>query len=227
MTATELKPTGRLLRAAEAERSELAAQRDVLVAARDEAIERLRELEELILRLDERRRLLDELAPAPEGAQGSVEGPVHQGGSEALLRGPAIRETAVRLILSQPGTEALHYRAWFELLVANGYEVAGKDPLAVFLTQISRSPVIRKGTQAGVYELDRAAPRRLAERLTRLQRELGELTARTPETADLSEIRARRTELTTEITHVEKALEEARALLGPAASPPAGLAASA
>ena len=47
---------------------------------------------------------------------------------------------------------------------AAGHEIAGKDPLAVFLTQLSRSPVIRKGTRAGVYELDPTAPQRLRTR---------------------------------------------------------------
>jgi hypothetical protein len=73
-----------------------------------------------------------------------------------ILSGPAIREVAVQVLLRQPEyIEALHYRRWYELLQEAGYEVAGKDPSAVFLTQISRSPVVRKSTESGVYELDR------------------------------------------------------------------------
>ena len=63
----------------------------------------------------------------------------------AGLRGPAIREAAVRALVAD-GREALHYREWFELL---DHEVAGKDPLAVFLTQLSRSPAVRKGARPG------------------------------------------------------------------------------
>jgi hypothetical protein len=32
----------------------------------------------------------------------------------------------------------MHYRSWFELLSEAGHEVVGKDPLAVFLIQMSR-----------------------------------------------------------------------------------------
>ena len=64
----------------------------------------------------------------------------------AGLRGPAIREAAVRALVAD-GRDALHYREWFELL--DERTVAGKDPLAVFLTQLSRSPAVRKGAQPG------------------------------------------------------------------------------
>ena len=50
--------------------------------------------------------------------------------------------------------------------------VAGKDPLAVFLTQLSRSPAVRKGAQPGVYELDRQAPARLRATLDDLHEQL-------------------------------------------------------
>ena len=56
--------------------------------------------------------------------------------------GPDIREVAVRLLVDN-GREAMHYREWYELLERAGHEIAGKDPLAVFLTQISRSPAVQ------------------------------------------------------------------------------------
>jgi hypothetical protein len=130
------------------------------------------------------------------------------------LRGPAIRLAAVRVILEHPKRpDALHYRDWFAALEDAGHVVAGKDPLAVFLTQLSRSPAVRKGTQSGVYELDRAAPHRLRARLDALHHQLRNLTAAAGATADLAGVRARRAEITAEITRTEKALEEAEALL--------------
>ena len=58
-----------------------------------------------------------------------------------VLRGPAIRREAVCVVLAHPDRpDALHYRDWFALLKQAGFEVAGKDPLATFLTQLSRSP---------------------------------------------------------------------------------------
>jgi hypothetical protein len=46
----------------------------------------------------------------------------------------------------------------------------------VFLTQVSRSPVVAKTLEAGVYELDRAAPVRLRREIATLQDELRRLT---------------------------------------------------
>jgi len=135
-------------------------------------------------------------------------------GAAERLRGTPIRETAVRLLLERrDGVEVIHYRDWFELVIGVGYAIAGKDPLAVFLTQISRSPVVRRGTQAGVYEIDRGALRRLRDRLGQLHEELRELSASKQTSSDLAAIRARRRELTAEIGQVEKALEEASRLL--------------
>jgi hypothetical protein len=104
-------------------------------------------------------------------------------------------------LLVASGREALHYREWFDLLTRHGHAVAGKDPLAVFLTQLSRSPVLRKGARPGHYELDRQAPARLKRKLDRLHREF------------LSANRAQRTRITAEIARTERQLDEA-ALLG-------------
>jgi chaperonin cofactor prefoldin len=209
-------PSARLVRAAAAERAELARHRDRLLAARDRLRAELDGIEASLRELDERDALLDRLAgptPAP------VSTPAVRAGATPL-RGPAIRHAAIEVLRARPDRpQALHYRDWFEALGAAGYAVAGKDPLAVFLTQLSRSPVVRRGTQSGVYELDPGAPRRLRERLDALHAELRGLTAAPSATADLTAIRARRAALTTEITRVEKALEEAEAVLGAAAGP--------
>jgi hypothetical protein len=71
------------------------------------------------------------------------------------LRGQRLREAAVELMarlrrIGQP----IHYREWFELLVAEGYSVEGKDPLASFLTQVTRSPVVLRDREPGVYRVD-------------------------------------------------------------------------
>ena len=132
-----------------------------------------------------------------------------------VVREAAARAVAVRILIAHPRRpEALHYREWFNLLTEAGYSVAGKDPLAVFLTQLSRSPLVRRGTQSGVYELDLQAQTRLRARLQDLQAELRELTTTVSnKTTDLSSIRGRRTALNLEISKVEKALEEAEETL--------------
>jgi hypothetical protein len=223
-------PSARLLRAVAAERGDLERRRDSLVQRRRRVQAELDDIEALVAEVDERLLLIARLAgvdPPPERQRvdAELESPVGEAG--AALRGPAIRAAAVRVLLAHPlRPEALHYRKWFELLGEAGYSVAGKDPLAVFLTQLSRSPLVRRGTQSGVYELELHAPTRLRRRLQDLQAQLRELSATASSaTADLSSVRRRRMALNLEIGKVEKALEEAEETLSKGPENP-GLAAA-
>jgi hypothetical protein len=230
MTPAAPPPSTRLLRAADAERAELARHRERLLTARETLRAELARVEGGLVEVDERQRLLDRLAPRDDGANADSGGvrpgaaqsdavPLHHELASAVagrdvLRGPAIREVAVRLLLARPeGIEALHYRDWFDLVNSEGFVVAGKDPLAVFLTQISRSPVVRRSTQSGVYEVDRDAASELRRRLNDLHERLRALAMAPAAAADLAQVRTQRQKLTTEIGHVEKALEEASRLL--------------
>jgi hypothetical protein len=213
MRPATIKPSRRLQRAAELERRELHATRQQLVSRRKEVLAHLHELDAALAEIRDRETLLDRLAPPPQALRTEL-GPNDLPQAGELLRGPAIRETAVRILMSADGIEAIHYREWFELLRAAGYGVAGKDPLAVFLTQISRSPVVRKGTQAGVYELDLESPARFRRELTGLQRQLRDLADELPSTITLDQLRSRRQRLTTAISRVERELEEADRVLG-------------
>jgi chaperonin cofactor prefoldin len=229
VTPLSPRPSTRLLRAAAAERAELEKHRERVLRERDSLRAELERIEDTLAEVEDRRRLLDRLAPSDQTATSDAvdrQDPDH--GEAALqLRGPAIRETAVRLLAEHAQTDAMHYRNWFELLTEAGYEVAGKDPLAVFLTQVSRSPAVRKGTQSGVYELDRRAPQRLRAQLERLQVEMRELTSAPSPNTDLSAIRARRSQLTSEISRIERALEEITRVLDPHVEQPAQPAVSA
>jgi chaperonin cofactor prefoldin len=229
VTPLSPRPSTRLLRAAAAERAELKKHRERVLRERDSLRAELERIEDTLAEVEDRRRLLDRLAPSDQTTSSDIadaQDPDH-GEAARQLRGPAIRETAVRLLAGHAQTEAMHYRKWFELLTAVGYSVAGKDPLAVFLTQVSRSPAVRKGTQSGVYELDRRAPQRLRAQLERLQAEMRELTTAPSPNTDLSAIRARRSQLTSEISQIEKALEEIARVFDPHVEQPALPAASA
>jgi hypothetical protein len=244
MSPTDVKPSQRLLRAATAERSDIVRQREQLLAMRKKALAELAQVDAALTLLEEHERLLAHLVSAkPEGAI-EQDGPplTNANGATAtdlgeefaspssmtalsdtqVLRGPAIRETAVALLATHGMVEAMHYREWHALLGAAGYVVAGKNPLAVFLTQISRSPVVRKTTKSGVYELDRGAPIRLRRALTHLQIELRDLTADTSTGADYGAVRVRRDELMNGIRQAERALEEAERLLPPPGGAPEG-----
>jgi len=214
MTRRSSAPSARLLRAVAAERGDLERRRDGLLERRRRVQAELDEIEAAVAELDEQLLLIGRLAGEDRPREQPpivAENASPDTAPVSILRGPAIRVAAVRVLLSQPRRpEALHYREWFGLLAGAGYSVAGKDPLAVFLTQLSRSPLVRRGTQSGVYELELQAPARLRSRLQDLQAELRELTTTaSTETTDLGSIRSRRTALNLEISKVEKTLEEA------------------
>lgn len=129
------------------------------------------------------------------------------------LRGAEIRRRAVELLRRGEHAGAIHYRRWLQLLEESGYRIDGKRPDAVFLGQIMRSPVVKATTSAGFYELDEDAPRRLAEELASLERQMAEgssvETASSPNRID-QDIE-RRQVLTAELRRTERALKEALA----------------
>lgn len=237
MSVSVPQPSGRLLRAASAEQTDLVRHRERLTRRRARLLGELRALDEALSAVDRRLDMLAQLAGPPPATEDPEREPIGRGPSELPahgttavaedladserarladppLRGPAIREAAVRVLLAQPEQiEAVHYRRWYELLTEAGHTVAGKDPLAVFLTQLSRSPVVRKASAPGVYELDRHAPTRLRQRLDRLQAELREVTVAAPGPIELGAVRARRHELDLTISQQERALEEALRVL--------------
>jgi hypothetical protein len=71
------------------------------------------------------------------------------------LRGRKLQEIAVELLRQRHGTGSpVHYRDWFALLTEAGARVAGKDPLATFLTQIARAPEVESvRPRSGLYQL--------------------------------------------------------------------------
>jgi hypothetical protein len=75
------------------------------------------------------------------------------------LRGERLREVALAVLRERAGDGApIHYRDWFEALTGAGYRVLGRDPLASFLTQVSRIDRVEKvGRRSGLYRLRVAA----------------------------------------------------------------------
>lgn len=71
------------------------------------------------------------------------------------LRGRKLQEIAVELLRQKrvPGDE-IHYKDWFDLLTGAGLRVAGRDPLATFLTQVSRADGVESvRPRSGLYRL--------------------------------------------------------------------------
>lgn len=121
-----------------------------IAEGRDRA-ERLRKLAEHVEALvaqDE--RILAEL----EGALGmAAQLQIEQLSTE--LGGKRLLEVAITILKRQmaPG-QVVHYKEWFALLQSSGFQVKGKDPLASFLAQVSRSPDVEAvGQRTGQYRL--------------------------------------------------------------------------
>jgi hypothetical protein len=74
---------------------------------------------------------------------------------DGRLRGQRLREVAVQVLGELHGSgEPIHYRTWFQLVREQGYAVAGKDPLATFLAQVSRADEVEPvGKRSGLYLL--------------------------------------------------------------------------
>ncbi len=210
------QPSKRLLAAAAAERAGIDRDRRQLLEHREALRAQIDELDARLADLVERALLIDRLSGAAARSNTQTTAVRHAAGDDRMvLRGPAIRQTAVKLLLDDPQhPQALHYRDWFALMERAGYAVVGKDPLAVFLTQISRSPVVRRSTQSGVYELNLDAARWLRQQLNEHQQQLRTLTSPPASATDLGDLRTQRTAITQEIDKLEKALEEAEHTLG-------------
>lgn len=71
------------------------------------------------------------------------------------LKGRRLQEVAVEVLRRRIGRDqAIHYREWFGLLRAEGYEISGRDPVNSFLTGIGRAPgVERVGSRTGLYRI--------------------------------------------------------------------------
>ena len=72
------------------------------------------------------------------------------------LRGQRLREVAIEILARRRGLgQPIHYRDWYELVKnESGQAIEAKDPLATFLVHISRSPLVAKADDPGVYRLD-------------------------------------------------------------------------
>jgi hypothetical protein len=71
------------------------------------------------------------------------------------LRGQKLQEIAVEILRQKKGAGvAVHYREWFAMLLEAGMEIAGRDPLSTFLTQVARAPEVESvKPRSGLYRL--------------------------------------------------------------------------
>jgi hypothetical protein len=134
------------------------AERDLLARRLSEAQERVEHFEALANAAREEAHALASSIRAIEEVAGLAPQLAICEISEEL-RGERLREVALEVLqrLSASG-DPVHYRIWFEALVRSGYRVSGRDPLATFLTHVTRiESVERVGRRSGLYRLRVAA----------------------------------------------------------------------
>jgi hypothetical protein len=137
----------------------LAARRDRLRQRQNGLRARLRDLEAELSALDRRQHDLDRLL--------ADQAPPAASSTPRLLGGAALRRHAVAHLLATGQHHDIHYRAWYEQLVADGILIRGANPAATFLTNITRSPLICRGERPGTYRLDPHAAQRIETLLAR------------------------------------------------------------
>jgi septal ring factor EnvC (AmiA/AmiB activator) len=222
--ATSTPPHASLVRAAAAEEERVDRALQRLSHRRDTLAAELADLESQMDELNERRRLLAMLVDGPEAASAeriAAATPPPRAGVTAI-RGRELRRVAAQLLWRTSGTGEVHYREWFERLLAEGYAVGGRDPLASFLTNVRDSPAVTRGERTGFYRLDpsrRAAnARALAEKTAELDDLEAALAAARAagDDARVESLRADRRALTAERRRLEGAAQELAAVFGDA-----------
>jgi len=215
------RPSSRLLAAAEADRDRIERELNRVGRRAEELARELQQTVELQSELKQQAALLaqlsrpQQLALQDPSVQRDVEDEQAEEPPNGYLKGSRIRAVAVRLLAaSEQAGHPVHYSEWFAALGRAGFGVAGQDPLATFLTQISRSPVVEKTDGPGVYRLNLDTHYLLHSRLRELQQELSQLHDGQQTLEAVISIRERRAQITAEVARVERELEEAVAALG-------------
>jgi hypothetical protein len=136
------------------------------------------------------------------------------------LRGQRLSAVAVELLARRRQLgPAIHYRDWFRLVIDSGHRVVGRNPLAVFLTEIARSPLVERAPEGeGVYRVDLEAAEARAERslheaetrVVAAERALGEQPEDAALRAQVTAARRRRTAAERRVGEVVTAANELR-----------------
>jgi hypothetical protein len=172
--ATPVPPSAALVRTARSEIDRIERALSTIEQRRAALHGLLAELDEEAESYAQRRRLLEELVyveqVTPTAATGDTARPRRR-----AVKGAELRRVAGRLLWTAQRDQEIHYREWFERVIAEGYAVGGKDPAASFLTNIRDSPAVQRGSSPGHYRLDPTSTDRVAQQIGEVQAELADL----------------------------------------------------
>lgn len=201
--------------AAMAERARLMRELRRLARRSEELAEELQELIAQRLEMESRLEVVNRAAGegVPPGSTAVAD--TWEEPPNGVLSGSRIRTVAVRLLAATDAAdEPIHYSEWYRLVEGAGFGVTGRDPLATFLTQVARSPVVKKAGRPGFYVLDLGSSELLHQQLVAIQRELSLLHQGQQTLDGVASQRRRRLDLLAELARTERSLEEAVEALG-------------
>ena len=216
---TAPEPSASLVRAVQAEDSRLTRALELLDQRRGALQAELSSLNEERRELQARRNLLAQVAGlqvASDSAGGVV--------AHTQLKGRELRRVAGQLLWQLQRDREIHYRDWFEHVLAAGYAVAGKDPAASFLTNIRDSPAVSRGSSSGHYRIDPEALARTRQARAEALAELDDLETRIavntrdalaepPRPGELEGLREHRQGLKAQLRRLELEADEVAAIV--------------
>jgi len=173
--AASYSPSAAMVRTARNEIERVTRALEVIAQRRAALLAQVAALEAEAEGYERRRALLAELVEV-EGATPTAE--VGSGAPVPVARavkGRELRREAGRLLWRWRGLDGVHYREWFERVLAAGYAVGGKDPAASFLTNVRESPAVVRGEGQGFYRLDLGSVQRVEQELAEAEAELADI----------------------------------------------------
>lgn len=173
--ATSYSPSAAMTRSARHEINRIGRALDVIEQRRSALLAQAAELQIEAEDYARRRRLLEELVQVEQATPTAELGPAPASLATRSLRGRELRRVAGRLLWAWMREHPIHYREWFERVLAEGYAIGGKDPAASFLTNIRDSPAVTRGSSQGFYALDPTSVDRLSQAIAEAQAELADV----------------------------------------------------
>jgi hypothetical protein len=212
-------PSASLVRAVQVEDARLVRTLEVLDQRRAALQAELAALDRERRELQARRRLL-----AQVGGESSTE-QAERAFAHTQLKGRELRRVAGRLLWELQRNREIHYREWFEHVLAAGYAVAGKDPAASFLTNLRDSPAVVRGSAPGHYRIDAEAAARTHQARAEVAAEIEDVqsrmavirrdtTAGISHPDELERLRAHRQDLKAQLRRLDLEADEVAAILG-------------
>lgn len=173
--ATSYSPSAAMVRTARNEIDRIERALSVTEQRRAAVLAQLAELEAEAEGYTRRRRLLEELVEVEQATPTAEVGATTPSRATRAVRGRELRRAAGRLLWAWKGTSPIHYREWFERVLAEGYATGGKDPAASFLTNIRDSPAVVRGSTQGFYRLDPTSIERVGQVIEEARAELADV----------------------------------------------------